>query len=129
MLDFNLLINADNPTNKPQIFHARERGLEYRIYHYNDQFYIQTNLNAQNFCLMTCPENKTGKENWKIFISHRNNTLIEYIETFESHKIWNAGEIEMEQSCKRTLSKPSLTKVGSARGSTEAFTHGVAISI
>jgi len=80
-----LLINADEPNSQPKVFHPRERGLEYRIYHYKDQFYVQTNLNAQNFCLMTCPENNTAKDNWKILIEPRTNTLLEYIETFENH--------------------------------------------
>ena len=80
-----LLINADEPNSQPKVFHPRERGLEYRIYHYKDQFYVQTNLNAQNFCLMTCPENNTAKDNWKILIEPRTNTLLEYIETFKNH--------------------------------------------
>ena len=80
-----LLIDANEPNDQPKAFHPRERGLEYRIYHYKDQFYVQTNLNAQNFCLMTCPESNTAKENWKTLIAPRENTLIEYIETFEDH--------------------------------------------
>ncbi len=81
------IINADQLDSDPIVFHPRERGLEYKITHFKDKFYILTNLDAQNFCLMECPQKKTGKDNWKMLINQRENTLIEYIETFENHLV------------------------------------------
>ncbi|MDG2370314.1 MAG: S9 family peptidase [Flavobacteriales bacterium] len=78
-------IPTDNPNEKPIVFQKRTRGLEYRVYHFEDKFYIQTNLEAQNFCLMECNEKQTSSENWKIVIPNRNETLIEYIEIFKNN--------------------------------------------
>ncbi len=58
------VLNADNPTGDFRIIQERERGLEYGIAHFEDKFYIRTNLDAQNFRLMSTPEAATPKENW-----------------------------------------------------------------
>ena len=78
-------ISADNPSQTPILFQERTRGLEYKVYHFQDKFFIQTNLAANNFCLMECAANSTNKENWKMVIPNRADTLIEYIEIFENH--------------------------------------------
>ena len=78
-------IPTDNPNVKPIMFQERTRGLEYRVYHFEDKFYIQTNLNAQNFCLMECDEKNTTTKSWTVVISNRDDTLLEYIEIFENH--------------------------------------------
>ena len=49
----------------------RERELEYSVEHFGNDFYIRTNLDAQNFRLMKTPVAKTEKENWKEVIAHR----------------------------------------------------------
>ena len=79
------LIPADSPESKPKIFQKRTRGLEYGIYHHENKFFVQTNLNAKNFCLMECDEYATSSENWKTVIEARDSTLIEYIEIFKDH--------------------------------------------
>jgi oligopeptidase B len=79
------ILNANSPDGKFREFSAREKGLEYSIDHYNDKFYIVTNLDAQNFRLMETPESKTGIENWKEKIAHRKDTLLTGIEIFKDH--------------------------------------------
>ena len=78
-------IPANSPNDKPTVIQERTRGLEYKVYHFEDKFYIQTNLEAQNFCLMECDEKNTTTKNWKMVIPNRNETLIEYIEIFKKH--------------------------------------------
>ena len=78
-------IPANSPNDKPTVIQERTRGLEYKVYHFGDKFYIQTNLEAQNFCLMECDEKNTTTKNWKMVIPNRNETLIEYIEIFKKH--------------------------------------------
>jgi oligopeptidase B len=75
-------LEADNPQGEFQIFQAREKNLEYSIGHYEDWFYIRTNLDATNFRLMKTPVNKPGKENWIEVISHREDVLLEDFELF-----------------------------------------------
>jgi len=77
-------LDANNPTGDFKIIQPRERGLEYSVSHFEDHFYIRTNLNAQNFKLVKTPVNKTTKENWKDVIPHDENAYIEGIEIFKN---------------------------------------------
>ena len=80
-------LNANTPEGKFELFTPRERGLEYNIYHFNDRFYVRTNLDAQNFRLMETPEWKTSRENWKEKIAHRKDTLLTGVETFKDYLV------------------------------------------
>ena len=82
------IIKADEPNATFKMFSPRTRGLEYSIYHYNDSFYILTNKdNATNFKLMKVGEENTSHENWKEFILHRKNVLLEDIEIFKDYYV------------------------------------------
>lgn len=76
------LIPASSPLEKPKVFQKRERGLEYNIYHHRDFFYILTNQNHHNFSIKTCRKDSTNKENWKEFISGKEEVLIEGLDVF-----------------------------------------------
>lgn len=86
--DFHIL-EADDPKGKFKQFTPREEGLEYSIDHYDDKFYVVTNLDAQNFRLMETPEENTAKENWKEVIPHRENVLLQGIEVFDNYLVVN----------------------------------------
>ncbi|RDI13305.1 S9 family peptidase [Flavobacterium sp. AG291] len=78
-------LDAKRPDGEFVIFQKRTRELEYSISHYGDKWYIVTNKDkATNFKLMTTPEGKTGKENWKDLIPHRKDVLLEDIEIFKN---------------------------------------------
>lgn len=81
------VLRADQPYGEFEIFHPRERKLEYGIAHYNDQWYVLTNWNATNFRLMACPLDKTSKDNWTEVVSHREDTLLEGIELFKDFMV------------------------------------------
>lgn len=81
------VLDAGQPGGKFKEFSPRERGLEYSIDHFNDKFYIVTNLDAQNFRLMETPVNKTEKVNWKEKIAHRKDTLLQGIEIFRDYLV------------------------------------------
>lgn len=69
-----------------EIFHKREKGLEYSIAHYGAHFYILTNKDAAfNFKLMRTSTADTAIENWTEFIEHNEAILLEDFEFFESH--------------------------------------------
>jgi oligopeptidase B len=77
-------INADNPYGDFKLFQKRIDGLEYSIDHFNGNWFIRTNTdNATNFKLMVCEENKTSIENWKDYIAHREDVLLEDIDLFK----------------------------------------------
>ena len=81
------VLNANQPDGKFQIIQERIHGLEYDIAHFEDQFYIRTNLDAQNFRLMSAPVDKPGKEHWKELIPHRKEVLLEDMDIFKNYLV------------------------------------------
>jgi len=78
------ILKANNPNGQFKIFTPRTRGLEHNIAHYADDFYILTNKDgATNFKLMKVKEDNTTVENWKEFIPHRKDVLLEDIDIFK----------------------------------------------
>lgn len=80
-------IDANTPDAEFTVFQLRERDHEYGVDHYGDKFYIVTNMQARNFRLMETPLDKTGKENWKEVIAHRDDVLLEGIEIFKDYLV------------------------------------------
>ena len=81
------ILEADNPEGAFRPFTDRERGLEYSINHYNDRFYIVTNLDAPNFRLMETPDTRTSRSNWLQKIPNRKDTLLEGIDIFRNYLV------------------------------------------
>lgn len=77
------ILEADNPDGEFRIFQPREKKLEYSIAHFDDKFFIRTNLDAKNFRLMETSAKATGKENWKEVIPHRDDVLLEGMDIFK----------------------------------------------
>lgn len=87
------VLKADDPNGKFKIFSARERGVEYSIYHYGNQFYVHTNKDkATNFKMMKTDENNTSSENWEAFIPHRDNVLLEDMDIFKDYYVLSERE-------------------------------------
>ncbi|MFK7786491.1 MAG: S9 family peptidase [Crocinitomicaceae bacterium] len=80
-------IDADNPNGEWTVFQARERDLEYYVDHYDDNFYITTNMDAKNFRLMKTPLDKTGKSNWSEVIGHREDVFLEDVDIFKNYLV------------------------------------------
>jgi oligopeptidase B len=76
------LLDAGHPDGNFVVFQPRQANLEYDIAHYNERFYIRTNYQAMNFRLMETPLDKTGIENWKEVIAHREDVLLEEFDVF-----------------------------------------------
>ena len=80
-------IDADKPDASFTIIQPRIRDLEYSIDHFDDKFYIVTNLEAKNFRLMETPVSKPGKENWKELIPHREDVFLDGIDIFKEYLV------------------------------------------
>ena len=80
-------LDAADPSGTFTVFFPRTMGLLYDIDHYNDKFYIRTNLDAKNFRLMECPLDKTLKENWKEVIAHRPDVFLASFSPFKDHLV------------------------------------------
>jgi oligopeptidase B len=82
------ILKADDPSGEFKVFQPRERGLEYSIAHYEDDFYVMTNKDkATNFRLMKTPVEKTTQENWVDVIPHREDYLLEDIDIFKKYLV------------------------------------------
>ena len=82
-------IDADQPNGNWTVIQPRERGLEYTVSHYENDFYIRTNQNAKNFKLMKTLIASPSKENWKEIIAHREDVFLSGLEIFKNFLVLN----------------------------------------
>lgn len=80
-------LDANHPDGEWKIIQPREQDLEYSVDHFEDDFYIVTNLEAKNFRLMKTSIKNTEKSNWEEVIPHRSNVLLEGIDIFQNHLV------------------------------------------
>ncbi|MEZ4722031.1 MAG: S9 family peptidase [Flavobacteriales bacterium] len=81
------ILSADHPEGSWKMFQQRERDLEYGLAHFEDHFYILTNLEATNFRLMKTSETMTEKSNWEEVIPHREDVLLEDVDVFTDYLV------------------------------------------
>ncbi|NIX65263.1 S9 family peptidase [Gaetbulibacter sp. S0825] len=87
------VLNADTPNANFKLFQERIRGLEYSISHFEEHFYILTNLdNATNFKLMKTNVVNTAIKNWKEVIPHRKEVMLEGIDIFKEFLVMSERE-------------------------------------
>lgn len=79
------ILEANNPDGEFRLFQKRERDLEYSITHFENKFYVLTNMDAKNFRLMETPDNKTDKKFWKEVIAHRDKVMLLGVELFDNY--------------------------------------------
>nr|WP_319509646.1 S9 family peptidase [uncultured Draconibacterium sp.] len=80
-------LDANNPEGDFKIVQPRERGLEYSVDHFGNDFYIRTNLNALNFRLMKTPVTATEKDNWTEVIAHRSDVYFSGFDIFKDYLV------------------------------------------
>jgi len=80
-------LDANQPNGAFQVFQPRVTGVEYRIEHHRDRFYIVTNEAAINFKLMSTPVTATAKENWQTVIPHREEIMLSGVSAFVNHLV------------------------------------------
>ncbi len=86
-------LDANNPKGKFKIFAGRSRGVEYNLFHRNNEFYILTNKDdATNFKLMKTTENQTEMNFWKDVIPHRKNVMIDDVDIFDDFMVLQEKE-------------------------------------
>ncbi len=76
-------IGADKPTDAFRSFQPRMKDVLYNIVPLEDRFLILTNKDAINFQIMETPLDQTGVNNWKEYIGHRSDVLVEDITEFK----------------------------------------------
>jgi oligopeptidase B len=83
------ILPANNPKGEFSQFTPRGTNHEYAIEHYNDKFYIITNLKAKNNRLMETPTFNTHIDNWVEIVPHRDEVQILDLDVFENHLVIN----------------------------------------
>ncbi len=78
---------SDRPGDSFQMFLAREMHHRYRVDHREGQFYIRTNKDAKNFQIVTAPDADPSPKNWKVFVPHQSNVLIEGLDLFKDFAV------------------------------------------
>lgn len=87
------ILDANKPNDEFELFQERIRGLEYSISHFENHFYILTNLdNATNFKLMKTNIANTAIEHWEEVIPHRKNVMLEGIDIFKEFLVISERE-------------------------------------
>ncbi|MDO5980399.1 S9 family peptidase [Flavivirga spongiicola] len=80
-------LDANTPDGAWKVIQPREKGLEYSVDHFEDHFYIRTNMGAKNFKLVKTPINKTEKENWVDVIPHRDDVYFQGMDLFKNYLV------------------------------------------
>lgn len=84
-------VSADRPREPFRVFAPRRHMVEYFLRHHDDRWFIVTNEAARNFKIMTAPVDRPGRENWEVFLPHRDAVCIDvsspvpYVEVFRNH--------------------------------------------
>ncbi len=82
-----LYLDAEKPNGEFSVFNSRSMGLLYDVDHFENNFFIRTNLQAPNFRLMECALGKTNVENWKEVIAHRPDVYLSSVSVFNKHLV------------------------------------------
>src|SRR5271165_1879558 len=80
-------LRSDQPGANFAVFLPREKKHRYDVDHREDLFYVRTNKGAKNFQVVTAPEGNPSQQNWKVFISHSDDVLIQDIDLFSTFAV------------------------------------------
>jgi oligopeptidase B len=90
-------LHAAEPQSHFAVFLPREKKHRYEVDHRENLFYIRSNKGAKNFQVMTAPEADPNPKNWKIFIPHSDDVLVEDIDLFRDFAV----SVEKSQALNR----------------------------
>lgn len=90
-------LDANDPNGTFKVFQPRIKDVLYEVTPLEDKFLITTNKDALNFKVVETPLNKTGVENWKDFIPHRKEVLMEGITEFKNYLVFSERQNGLSQ--------------------------------
>ena len=85
-------IRADAPESDFEVIAPRRRDHLYFVSHFLDSFFIRTNADAVNFKLMKASEHDFAETDWREFIPHRPEILLESIDGFQNFLVLEERE-------------------------------------
>jgi oligopeptidase B len=90
-------LRADQPESDFTVFLPREKQHRYFLDHREGLFYVRSDKNAKNFQVFTAPDNSPDAKNWKVFIPHDPNVLVEGVDLFRDFAV----SVEKSQALNR----------------------------
>ncbi|HLK18180.1 MAG TPA: S9 family peptidase, partial [Bryobacteraceae bacterium] len=78
---------SDQPRGDFKVFLAREKKHKYDIDHREGLFYIRSNKNAKNYQILTAPESDISPANWKVFVPHNTDVLVQGVDLFKNFAV------------------------------------------
>ncbi len=80
-------LDAGAPASGFKVVLPREKGHKYSVEHREGLFYIRSNKGARNFRAVTAPVSDPRPENWKEFLGHKPDVLLEDVELFKDYAV------------------------------------------
>lgn len=80
-------LRADHPGDNFAVLLPREKNHRYYVDHRAGLFYIRTNKDAKNFRIVTALESAPDPKNWKTFLPHDKDVLIDGIDLFQDFAV------------------------------------------
>jgi oligopeptidase B len=74
---------SDQAQGDFHVFLPREKKHRYDIDHREGLFYIRSNKNAKNFQILTAPVSDPSPKNWKVFVPHQSDVLVQGVNLFK----------------------------------------------
>ncbi|MBD3221660.1 prolyl oligopeptidase family serine peptidase [bacterium] len=81
------VLPADAPDGEWRVLQPRERNLEYSVDHMPGRWVVRTNHEAENFRLVTCPDEAGAKETWRPLVPHRDDVFLAGFQLFGDHLV------------------------------------------
>jgi len=80
-------LDAATPSAQFGVIIPREKGHKYTVDHRDGLFYLRTNRGAKNFRVVTAPVGRSAPADWKEFIPHKPDVLLEDIDLFKDYAV------------------------------------------
>jgi oligopeptidase B len=79
------VLPADDPGADPVVVAPRRDGVEYDVDHWGDRLVIRTNLDAEDFRVVTAPLDAPGE--WTELIPHEPGRMVQGVQAFADHLV------------------------------------------
>jgi hypothetical protein len=89
-------LRADQPCGELKVIQPRWGGVMYEIDHAGDQFFIRTNVNAQDFRMMIASEINPEAASWKEIIPQRRDIILAISRHSKLSSLWRS-KTKLEQ--------------------------------
>ncbi len=80
-------LRSNQPDSAFRVFLPREKKHKYDIDHREGLFYIRTNKDAKNYRIVTAPDSDPDPKNWKAFIEHQPDVLVQGVDLFKDYGV------------------------------------------